>query len=132
MSEASPARQVGVLLVEDEFVVRDSLARWLQFKGFLVWPVAGGAEAVELLRHNGAAIDLALIDLRMPGLDGLATLAALRAVCPGLVCCLMGGHIDEATYQRSLRAGAACVLDKPLPLRDLAQTLRRLLPGGPS
>jgi two-component system C4-dicarboxylate transport response regulator DctD len=123
-------RPPGVLLVDDQAVVRDTLARWLQHNGFIVWPAAGGGEAVALLACHASAIDLALIDQRMPGLDGLATLKALRAACPALVCCLMGGHIDETTDQQALRAGAACVLDKPLLLRDLAGTLRGLLPGG--
>jgi CheY-like chemotaxis protein len=128
MREGATARPVGVLLVDDDLAVRDSLTRWLRGHGFLVWPAPGGAAALELLGSHAAEIDLALIDLRMPGMDGFATLAALRAAAPGLVCCLMGGFVNDAE-ERLLAAGAAAVFDKPLRLRDLAQTLRGLLSG---
>jgi CheY-like chemotaxis protein len=117
-----------VLLVEDNALVLDTLSRWLEYQGFAVWPAAGGPEPLALLR-GAAALDVALVDVQMPGMDGAATLAALRTLRPGLVCCLMGGALAEGEHQR-LRA--ACVLDKPLLLANLAQTLRGLLPPVPA
>jgi CheY-like chemotaxis protein len=96
-----------------------------------VWPAAGGPEALALLRGD-AALDLALVDVQMPGMGGPATLAALQALRPGLVCCLMGGNLPEGEHERLRAAGAACVLDKPLLLANLAQTLRGLLPPVPA
>src|SRR5262249_9606093 len=122
---------VGVLLVEGNTLVLDTLSRWLGHHGFAVWPTADGAAALELLR-GGAPIDLALVEMDLPGLDGLATLAALRALRPGLVCCLMGSSPTEAEQARRRAAGAACVLDKPVMLRDLGDRLRGLLLGGES
>jgi CheY-like chemotaxis protein len=126
-TEPTVGRPVGVLLVEGNTLVLDTLLRWLGHHGFTVWPAPGAAAALELLR-DGAAIDLALVEVRTPDRDGLATLAALRALRPGLVCCLLGGNIDEQERERLLAAGAARVLDKPL-LRGLAETLRGPLPG---
>jgi CheY-like chemotaxis protein len=123
------APRPAVLLVEDNTQVLDTLSRWLEQHGFAVWPAGGGSQALELL-PGGAALDVALVDVQMPGMGGPATLAALQALRPGLACCLMGGNLSEAEHERLRAAGAACVLDKPLLLRDLAQTLRGLLPAG--
>jgi CheY-like chemotaxis protein len=125
MTEPGVSSLPAVLLVEDDAHVRKTLTLVLEQSGFTVRPAACGAEAVDVFRRQRA--DIALVDMHMPRMDGLQTLSALRALAPGLVCCLMGGHIDEGERARLFQAGAAAVLDKPLLLKDLAGTLRRLL-----
>src|SRR3954470_11871134 len=71
-------RRRGVLVVDDEECVRDVLDAMLRQQGFAVWLAADGWEALEVYRLHLAAIDLVLLDVRMPGLDGPATLTALR------------------------------------------------------
>jgi len=120
-------RPPRVLIVDDEYTVRTVLSAALRRQGFDTRLAAGGAEAVALLRHEGA-FDLALIDLRMPGMDGLATAAALTQVSPRLRCCLLTG--GEAPSEEDLRAaGIACILSKPVSTETLSRGLTKCLSG---
>jgi CheY-like chemotaxis protein len=67
-----------------------------------------------------------LLDVRMPGMDGPQTLAALREINPAVRCCFATGHAGAYEEADLLRAGAELVLYKPFGLAELAQTLARL------
>jgi anti-anti-sigma factor len=71
-------RPRGVLVVDDTEVVRSSLGIGLGASGFAVWLASSGREGVALYRAHRTAIDVVLLDVRMPDWDGPATLAAIR------------------------------------------------------
>src|SRR5581483_9411212 len=81
-----------VLVVEDERAVLQMLDVALRHYGFRVTLAASGEEAVELYRQNHGKIDVVLLDVQMPGMDGPATLAALQKINAGVRCCFMSGH----------------------------------------
>jgi CheY-like chemotaxis protein len=119
------APAAAVLVVDDESMVRDLLGVALRHFGFTVRPAAGGAEAVDLYRRHGADIDVVLLDVRMPGLDGPQTLAELRRLNPQVRCCFMSGDTGAYTTADLLTLGAARVFAKPFgSLGDLARGLR--------
>jgi CheY-like chemotaxis protein len=119
--EALP--KYGVLVVDDEECVRGVLNAGLRAYGFTVWPAADGREALDLYRRHGESIDVVLLDVRMPGLDGPQTLAALQGLDPRIRCAFMSGNLGRYT-ERTLRAsGAAAVLQKPLCLEEVAEML---------
>ena len=122
-------RRPGVLVVEDEAILRDLLEQALPPHGFTVWAAAGAADAVEALARHPEQIDAALVDLRLPGLDGPDTVAALRGVRPGLPCCLMGGDADPED-PRLLATGCPC-LRKPFHLAEVVRQLRALIDRPP-
>jgi CheY-like chemotaxis protein len=95
--------------------------------GFAVWLASGGAEAVESYRRHRDLIDVVLLDVQMPDLDGPATLAALWETDPGVRCCFMTGDSGRYTEQSLAGLGAVAVFRKPLRLRDVAQQLARLV-----
>jgi CheY-like chemotaxis protein len=117
----------GVLVVDDEAAVRDVLGAWLRGHGFAVWLAATGLEALGLYRQHRPAIGLALLDVRLPGLSGPATLDALRRLNPEVRgCFLCAGpwpHARESVPDR----GAAQVFPKPFDLGAVAPGVRRLL-----
>jgi DNA-binding response OmpR family regulator len=119
----------GVLVVDDEDVVRTLLRLGLMLSGFDVLLAPDGRDAVRLYREHGRRIAVALIDVRMPGLDGPATLAALRELNPDLLACFMSGDGGKYSRDELCRRGAAYVIDKPFRLAELAGALRALLPG---
>jgi CheY-like chemotaxis protein len=116
----------GVLVVDDEPVVRSVLRSALEGHGFRVWLAAGGPEALDLYRQHRDAIAVVLLDIRMPGLDGPQTLDALRHLNPEVLACFMsadmGGYQPEELRER----GARFVFAKPFCLDELAQALWRL------
>lgn len=121
MSESSVPRRPGVLLVDDEPFIRDVVSLALRRVGFAVLTAASGGEAVELFRSHREDVDVVLLDMVMPGLDGAATLAELEQVSPDVRCCLMsGGATPEDAQGRCIR--------KPFQMAELVRVLRELLP----
>ncbi len=118
-----------ILVADDDPAIRHLLERALRLHGLAAQAVASGTEAVEAVRRQPGDIDLALLDLQMPGQDGLTTLAALEQLKPGLRCCVMSGGVgdEESLYA----AGARCVLRKPFTLADVARCLEALREGTP-
>jgi CheY-like chemotaxis protein len=116
----------GILIVDDEPMVRNVLRIALGNQRFAVWVAADGHEAIHLYRQHRAAIALVLLDVRMPGLDGPQTLAALQALNPAIVCCFMTGHAGDYREAELLEQGASQVFAKPFALDVLGSHLRRL------
>ena len=123
----APLREApGVLVVDDDNLLLNLIARVLKGFGFLVWTASDGAEAIGAYQQHRQEIDVVLLDVRMPGQDGPATLARLRQINPALCCCFMSGHSGDYTSDDLLAFGARCCFDKPFRLEDVAQTLRQL------
>jgi len=126
----APAGALGaVLVVDDEEVVRRACLRMLRALGRPALGAAGGQEAVELLRAHRGEIGAAIVDLSMPGMDGLATLEALLALEPGLPVLLSSGFDEQALLGRGAEGRAAGFLQKPYSLDDLRAAVARLLAG---
>jgi CheY-like chemotaxis protein len=95
-------------------------------QGFAVWLAAGGGEALDLYRRHRRAIDVVLMDVRMPGLDGPQTLAAIQELNPQVRCCFMSGGLGSYT-ERGLRdLGAAALIGKPFRLAEVVRALWEL------
>ena len=120
------SRAYGILAVDDEEGVRDLLNTSLRRDGFAVWVAANGEEALGLYWHHGQDIDVVLMDVRTPGLDGPQTLAALQVLNPRIRCCFMSGDLGSYTEEGLRSLGAAAVLRKPCRLAEVAQVLGEL------
>jgi CheY-like chemotaxis protein len=120
----------GVLVVDDEAAVRTIWERGLHCYGFDVWPAADGREALDIFQRHQERIAGALLDVRMPGLDGPQMLAALEVIAPTIRCCFMtrdsGCHASGEVLER----GAFTVLSKPFRLAEVASVLWRFVSDG--
>src|SRR4051812_37334737 len=110
MSDTSfrPAKERAftVLLVEDEALIRMSLADFLEDRGFEVIETATAAEAIEVLRTSIERIDLVFSDVRMPGeMDGFGLAAWLQVNHQGLPVILTSGDIGQANVARKVFSG---------------------------
>jgi DNA-binding response OmpR family regulator len=97
-------------------------------EGFEVLAAASGEEVMAICAAQPGRVALALIDVRLPGVDGPETLAALRAADPAVTCCLTGGGVEDQE-EGLLALGAVAVLAKPFDFATLADALRGLLKG---
>lgn len=122
MTPSAPLPSGHILVVDDDAVLLAGLAQWLELSGFTVTAVASAAAARDALRHT--LPDAVLTDLRMPGDDGLALLAALRISHPALPVVLLTGHGDVPQAVAALKQGAFDFLEKPHDPDRLTATLR--------
>jgi two-component system, OmpR family, response regulator len=120
----------GVLVVDDDPHVLSVLAAGLPHFGVPALTAASGEEAVALFLSRRAEVGLALLDVAMPGMDGPATQAALRAIEPSLRCWFMTGEPGVYTAEALLALGAERVLLKPFSLPELVADLARALSPG--
>jgi DNA-binding NtrC family response regulator len=114
-------RQPKVLLVDDEVEYLQALARVLDRRGILVRTATDGASAVEMARED--EFDVIVLDLRMPGMDGLAALEAIRRRDPLTPVILLSGHADLERITTALKGGAADFLVKPCAVETLVSAI---------
>jgi PAS domain S-box-containing protein len=129
---ASPAgAQVRILLVDDEAMIREILARQLSEAGFDVLVASSGAEALELSARE--TVDAVVTDLSMSGVDGLAVIRGMQARSPGLPAVLLTGYAgDETALALSgAMSGTFSLLRKPVSEVQLLDRLRALLASRP-
>jgi CheY-like chemotaxis protein len=127
MSPSFPG--AAVLLVDDDEDVRAFLAMILEESGLRVLSVSDGHAAADLLRTE-PAIGLALLDVRMPGMDGPATLAVLRKIEPELKCCFVTGESGLYSERVLLAMGAKAVFEKPVRVPEMVLAVQALLEDG--
>ena len=118
------SRKCGVLVVDDQACLRDILGIGLRQEGFAVWLAANGRQAFDLYQCHHETIDVVLMDVCMPGLDGPKTLVALQELNPQIRCCFISGSLDDYTADRLRKLGAVAVLRKPIHLAEVARVLR--------
>ena len=123
-AEAARLTMARILIADDERVVLFTLAEGLREAGFDVIEAHDGLQALELCRSE--APDLALLDIRMPGLDGLELARRLRdeTSVPFL---FFSAYGDEAMVRRAVEIGALGYLIKPLLVSSIVPTVRTAL-----
>jgi CheY-like chemotaxis protein len=129
---AGALRPPGVLVVDDDSLIRGLLVQALLTDGFQVWGAGSGPEALELVRVRGTQIDLVLLDVRMPGMDGPRTWSLLRPEAPHLRCIFISGNLGQYEEETLLGLGADCLLSKPFALPALVKTVRSVIEKPPN
>src|SRR5579863_1882792 len=114
-----------ILIVDDELVVRDSLGKWFTSEGYAARPVGGAREALEVIQQ--AEFDIALIDIKMPGMDGLELQARLREADPELTVVIMTGYASVETAVQALKRGAYDYITRPVDPDELSHLVSNAL-----
>jgi len=114
---------VRVLVIDDDESLRESLELFLASEGFEVAAAADGAAALAQLER--APVDVALCDLRMPGIDGFELLPQLLRIAPGLTVILMSAYGGRDLAIEALKRGAYDYLAKPFPPSEAMLAIRK-------
>ncbi len=118
-------RGTRVLVVDDEAAERITLGDVLRLEGFQVTLAASGEEALSVALQEGTPFDVVILDLRLPGMDGIEVLEHLHQQSPETVVILITGYATLETAILALRKGAYDYLLKPCPVEQILETVRR-------
>jgi DNA-binding NtrC family response regulator len=114
-----------ILVVDDEFSVRDSLQSWFRKDGYDVQAASNGEEALKAL--DGARFDVAVVDIRMPGIDGVKLQEHMRTVDARMEVIMITAFASVDTAVRSLKQGAFDYVTKPIDPDELSHLVKRAL-----
>ena len=125
-----PTEPVRLLLADDEHLIRGALAALLALEEDLavVAQAASGPEALAMAKAHQP--DIAVLDLQMPGLDGIEVAAELRRLLPGCRTMIVTGHGRPGYLKRALEVGVRGFLPKTVSAADLAGIIRTVHRGG--
>ncbi|HTK30256.1 MAG TPA: response regulator [Vicinamibacterales bacterium] len=109
-----------VLVVDDEPLIRWSLAETLADQGYVVEEAGDGRSALRALSETSAGFDVVVLDLRLPDSNDLRLLSSIRGLRPALPVILMTAYGTPDVIQRAIDMGAFRVVHKPFEVHDLA------------
>jgi PAS domain S-box-containing protein len=118
-----------VLVVDDEPMVRDIVARTLRARGYRVLEASSGAEALHLQRESMVQIDLLITDVVMPLMGGKELAQHLQAVCPAMKVLYMSGYTQNVILQYGVLKPDFVLIIKPFTARSLFEKVREALDG---
>jgi signal transduction histidine kinase/ActR/RegA family two-component response regulator len=121
--------QGTVLLVDDEDMVLSSVADMLASMGLQVRTAQDGRQAVASVQKEGANLDLVLMDITMPQMDGLEALRQIHQLDPGMPVILSSGYTEHESIQDGAGERAAGFLQKPYSIHDLYAMVSSHLPA---
>jgi two-component system, NarL family, invasion response regulator UvrY len=121
---------IRILLADDHFIVRSGLRRIVEEAGDIevVAEAADGREAIQ--QAHRTAPDVAVVDISMPGLDGLEVISQLRHYYPKLPILVLTMHEEEQYVVRSIAAGASGYITKRSAPEQLVKAIRKVHAGG--
>jgi two-component system nitrogen regulation response regulator NtrX len=114
-----------ILVIDDEAAIRDSLRMILEYEDYQFAGAASGQEGLAMVQRDRP--DLVLLDIKMPGMDGIEVLRKLHALDETLPVVMISGHGTTATAVEAIRSGATDFLDKPLSSERVIVTLQNAL-----
>jgi len=114
-----------ILIVDDEMILRDSLSAWLEDDGFEVRTAENGMQALTIIEKE--RLDAALIDIKMPGMDGVTLLSKIKEINTELPVIMITAHATVDNAVKSMKEGAYDFITKPFPPEKLSVTLKRVI-----
>ncbi len=123
--KTAPQVKGSILVVDDEKIVRESLHDWFREDGYRVDAAQNANEALHLVSQN--AYDVAFVDVKMPGTDGLTLQSRLAAARPELPVVIITAHASVESAVQALKGGAYDYIAKPFNPEELSLVVRRVI-----
>lgn len=114
-----------ILVVDDEEIMRGSLCDWLNEDGYIAEAVENGYKALELVKKE--EFDLAIVDLKMPGMDGIELLKQLNVINPKLPVIIITAYATIDSAVMAMKEGAADYLVKPFNPEEISLIIKKLI-----
>jgi CheY-like chemotaxis protein len=124
------AEPLRILVVDDNEDLLITLSRILKKTGFYVEIAADGSKAVDRYLHGD--FNVTLMDIDLPGINGVEAFRLIREMDPKAPVILMTGYSDEDLIQLAINEGAHCVLHKPIRIDKMIETIKHAVPSLPS
>ena len=124
-NNSNSSYQTTILIVDDDSLVRESLKEILNYRGYSCLEAGDGKEAVEFLKENH--LDLLLLDLKLPRIDGMEVLKQALGMYPDLPVIMISGHGTIQLAVEATKIGAYDFLEKPLEAERTLLTVRNAL-----
>ena len=116
-----------ILIVDDEELIIDVAQAMLERLGYNVMVCRGGQEAVRVITDMGNKIDMVILDLIMPGMDGGTTFDRIREICPDIPVLLSSGYAINGLAGKIMHRGCNGFIQKPYNISELSQKIRKVL-----
>jgi len=116
-------KKIRVLIVDDEKQLTLSMAKVLRIREFEVFTAFDGFDAVDAVKREDE-FDVVVLDIKMPGMDGIETLKKIKELAPDTAIIILTGHATLETGIQAIREGAYDYLMKPCNIEDLAAKIR--------
>jgi CheY-like chemotaxis protein len=116
-----------ILLVDDEALIIDVAQAMLERLGYRVEVCMGGQEAVKMITEMGDEIDLVILDMILPEMDGGATFDCIRQIQPGIPVILSSGYAINGHADKILRRGCNGFIQKPYNISELSKKIKQVL-----
>lgn len=113
--------KISVLLVDDEVDVLEVLCLRLERRGMSVHTADSAEKAFAILKDT--PVQVVLLDVKMPGMDGITALVKIREMCPKTAVIMLSGHADMEVAARGLQLGAFSYLLKPVDIETLSHKI---------
>lgn len=121
----SAIQDYSILITDDDAGMRETLRDILAPSGYRTFLAESGEEAIDIVREH--QVHIALLDMHLPRLSGLETLAIFRQMRAALPAILISGECDESLMRRALSEKAYCVLAKPVSRHVIVHVVHKAL-----
>ncbi|WP_300459016.1 response regulator [Desulfobacula sp.] len=116
------SQRINILLIDDEIEFISTLAERLELRGYASTIASDGESGISLVAKK--SFDVAILDLMMPGLNGLDTLRQIKTIDTSLPVILLTGHGSTKDGMEGMRMGAFDFLMKPLDINELLEKIK--------
>jgi CheY-like chemotaxis protein len=116
--------------VDDEQMILDVGQAMLVRLGYRVIAAKGGSRAIDIIQRQSKGIDLVIIDMIMPAMDGGVTFDRIRELAPDMPVLLSSGYSINGQARKIIDRGCNGFIQKPFDINELSQAIRRILDEG--
>ncbi len=120
-------KQKKILIIDDEVSITEELDLILDSEGYKTAIAHTGSAAITLFKDKGNKIDLILLDIKLPGMDGVEIYSELKKINPNIPVIIITGSFTKTRAEKIIKAGGKAVLYKPFSAEELLSLIKKYL-----